>query len=177
MNDNSAEKEQKRIGGAMLVAMWVIVLAMVSVFFVDYLDDKRNPNQALSTRYLEGGLREIALQRNNEGHYVTDGTINGHDVVFLLDTGATGIAVPEHIARRLDLEYGPQIQLRTASGLARGYVTNIDRAGIGDIVLDDVAAVINPSDTSDEVLLGMSFLQQIEFTQRGDTLILRQAAP
>jgi len=174
MADRSAAKEQKRMGTVMVVCMWIIVLAIASFYFVDYLDDKHNPNQSLSTRHVEGGIREVSLQRNNRGQYVADGMINGRAVVFLLDTGASGVAVPEHVARRLGLDYGPQIQLQTAAGPAIGHLSNIRRAAIGEIALDDVAAVINPNDLSDEILLGMSFLKEIEFTQRGDTLILRQ---
>ena len=171
---NSDHKEQKKIGTFMVVVMWVIVLGFLMVFFEDIIDKQLNPNQNLSTKYSEAGVREVELQRNHYGHYVTDGWINGQQVVFMLDTGATGVAVPEHIARRLQLERGNAVQLHTANGVSTGYASTLGSVAVDGIELNDVRAVINPGDDSDVILLGMSFLKKIEFTQRGDILILRQ---
>lgn len=167
-------KEQKRIGTFMVTAMWIVFLIILVSFFAGVIDRQTNPNQSLNTRYSETGAREVELQRNRYGHYVTDGAINGRPVVFMLDTGATGVAVPEHIAQRLQLERGAVIQLRTANGVARGYKATLERVAIDGIELEDISAIINPNDDSDVILLGMSFLKEIEFTQRGDSLILRQ---
>ncbi len=174
MNNNPEVKEQKRIGTFMVTAMWILFLIFLFSFFAGVIDRQTNPNQNLNTRYSETGAREVELQRNRYGHYVTDGAINGQPVVFMLDTGATGVAVPEHIAQRLQLERGAVIQLRTANGVARGYKAILDRVAIDGIELENISAIINPNDDSDVILLGMSFLKQIEFTQRGDSLILRQ---
>ncbi len=158
----------------MVTAMWILFLILLVSFFAGVIDRQTNPNQSLNTRYSETGTREVELQRNRYGHYVTDGAINGRPVVFMLDTGATGVAVPAHIAQGLQLERGAVIQLRTANGVARGYKARLDRVAIDGIQLEDISAIINPNDDSDVILLGMSFLKQIEFTQRGDSLILRQ---
>ncbi|MDA3869973.1 MAG: TIGR02281 family clan AA aspartic protease [Gammaproteobacteria bacterium] len=174
MKNNPEAKEQKRIGTFMVTAMWILFLILLVSFFAGVIDRQTNPNQSLNTRYSETGTREVELQRNRYGHYVTDGAINGRPVVFMLDTGATGVAVPAHIAQGLQLERGAVIQLRTANGVARGYKARLDRVAIDGIQLEDISAIINPNDDSDVILLGMSFLKQIEFTQRGDSLILRQ---
>lgn len=158
----------------MIVVMWVILLIILIYFFGKIVDQQLNPNQTLSTRYVEDNAREIVLQRNRYGHYVTSGQINGHEVVFMLDTGATGVAVPEHIASKIGLKRGRSIEMHTANGRVTGYVSQLDRIGIDEIELEKVRAVINPGDDSDMILLGMTFLKKIEFTQRGDTLILRQ---
>lgn len=174
MSDDSAQKEQKRIGTLMIVATWILLLALLTYFFGKIIDQQFNPNQTLSTRYLEGDVREVTLQRNRHGHYVTSGQINGREVVFMLDTGATGVAVPARIARDIGLQRGQAIEMLTANGRARGYISSLDRVGIDGIELENVRAVINPNDDSDVILLGMTFLKEIEFTQRGDELILRQ---
>lgn len=174
MDNHSQEKEQSRIGASMITVMWLVFFVFVFIFFEDVIDQQLNPNQNLNTRYTEAGVREVTLLRNRYGHYVSNGSINGHAVVFMLDTGATGVAVPQHIANKLQLKRGRAIQLQTANGVATGYVSMLERIAIDDIELENVRAIINPNDDSDVILLGMSFLKQIEFSQRSDSLILRQ---
>ena len=174
MDDDPQIKEQKRIGTFMVVVMWILFLVLLTTFFEGVVDRQTNPNQNLSTQYTEAGIREVELQRNRYGHYVTNGTINGQTVVFMLDTGATGVAIPEHIAEKLQLKRGAAIQVQTAAGSAIGYSSKLDNVAVDGIELENVKAIINPSDDSDVILLGMSFLKKIEFTQRGDVLILRQ---
>lgn len=167
-------KEQKRLGTTMQVLAWVVLMALLATWFNDLLGRRHNPNQVLETRYVEDGVREVVLQRNRFGHYVTSGEINGEPVVFMLDTGATGVAIPEGIARRLKLERGRAFRTQTANGVAISYATRLDRVSVGDIALGNVSAGIVPGLQTSEILLGMSFLKHIEFTQRGDQLILRQ---
>ncbi|MDH5387380.1 MAG: TIGR02281 family clan AA aspartic protease [Gammaproteobacteria bacterium] len=174
MDDNPEVKEQKRIGTFMVVLMWILLLIFLIIFFEDVIDQQTNPNQSLNTKYTEVGVREVELQRNRSGHYVTDGIINGQPVVFMLDTGATGVAVPQHIASDLQLKRGVALKLQTANGVATGYAATLDQVAVDGIKLENVRAIINPNDDSDVILLGMSFLKKIEFTQRGDILILRQ---
>jgi aspartyl protease family protein len=92
----------------------------------------------------------------------------------MLDTGATGVAVPAPVAERLGLARGQRYRAQTANGVAVGYATRLDSVSVGEIELRDVQAGITPGLQMDQVLLGMSFLKHIEFTQRGDRLILRQ---
>ena len=164
-------REQKRIGTAMYVLAWLAFMVLLGFYFQDVLDTQRNPNQALNTSYGAGGIREVILQRNKYGHYVASGEINGHAVEFLLDTGATGVAIPEHIAQRLRIKRGQAYSTQTANGVATAYAARLNSVSIGEIEITDVSAGIAPGLQTDEVLLGMSFLRHIEFTQRGDTLI------
>ncbi len=93
----------------------------------------------------------------------------------MLDTGATDVAIPADLAKRLKLEEGFGVTLSTANGLSQGYRTKkIDRLQLGDIVLRDVRALVAPGLHGDQVLLGMSALNKLEFTQRGGTMLLRQ---
>ena len=167
-------REQRRFGTGMQVLAWVSLLALLMLYFGDVLERQRNPNRSIATAVDERGVREVRLERNRMGHYVTSGTINGEPVVFLLDTGATGVAIPEAVARRLALPRGRAFMTNTANGSARSYQTRIGEVAIGDIRLNNVDASITPGLTMNEVLLGMSFLKYIEFTQRGNTLTLRQ---
>jgi aspartyl protease family protein len=153
---------------------WIVLLVIGVFYFGDLLDRQYNPNQDIQTRHTQEGLREVVLQRNKYGHYVTAGLINGQAVTFMLDTGATGVAIPEIVASRLGLKRGRAYPTQTANGVATSYATGLDLVSVGAIELRDVQAAIAPGLQTDQVLLGMSFLKHIEFTQRGDTLILRQ---
>ena len=170
----SPEQQQQKIGKSMVFAMWLVLLALLTLFFDKYLGDQQNPNQQVIQREAADGRREVVLEQNRYGHYVATGRINGEEVTFLLDTGATDIAIPEQIANRLNLPRGRQIQFHTANGIARGYATRLDSVSLGHIRLRDLPASINPNVDSDEILLGMSFLKQLELNQKGRILTLRQ---
>lgn len=162
------------MGLGMMILAWLVFLGLGILFFGDVLEKQFNPNQRLDTQYSKAGMREVVLQRNKFGHYVTSGTINGQPVTFMLDTGATGVAIPEAIARKLDIPRGRPYRTQTANGISTSYAASLDSVAVGEIELRDVQAGIAPGLAMDQILLGMTFLKHIEFTQRGDTLILRQ---
>ena len=158
----------------MMIAMWIIVLALLTVFFQSWQDKQHNPNQDMMLQINPEGARELVLERNRWGHYVATGAINGHQVVFMLDTGATDIAIPGDIAKQLGLTHGPALLYQTANGPVRVFSTTLDQVTLGGISLRVIRASINPNMQQQEVLLGMSFLKHLEFAQRGDRLTLRQ---
>ncbi len=162
------------MGLAMQAVAWVLLLGFGVLYFSGVLERQSNPNSQVQTRYSQEGAREVTLKRNRYGHYVTSGLINGQPVTFLLDTGATGVAIPEGIATRLGLQRGRAYRTQTANGFGTGYATRLDSVSVGEIELKDVRAGIAPGLTTEQVLLGMTFLKHIEFTQRGNTLVLRQ---
>ena len=153
--------------------MWIALMIMLFFLFNNVLEKDYNPNQEINTA-INGQQREVILKRNRYGHYVTHGKINNQEVTFLLDTGASDISIPDKIAKKLKLPYGQQRRYQTANGVITGYLTRLKEVSIGEIQLRDIRASINPRMNNDEILLGMTFLKNIEFTQRGDTLILRQ---
>lgn len=168
------DDQTKGMGWSMLLAMWVLIFIMLAWFFSKVLDQQNNPNQSVSSNRISNSQIEVVLQRNRFGHYVADGEINGEQVEFMLDTGATGVIVPANMASKLGIEKGESVTVHTANGTIKAYAVKLDRVAIGEISLTDVKAMINPKERSEVVLLGMSFLKYIEFTQRGDILILRQ---
>lgn len=164
----------QRLGKGMIYAAWILGLVVLTLFFNHFIEQQNNPNQAPVTQYRQEGYREVTLQRNRSGHYVANGNINNQPVVFFLDTGATNVSIPESVALRLNLQRGMPLPVETANGTVTVYSTLINSVAIGDIKLQEVRASINPAMRSEEVLLGMSFLKQLEFTQRGDKLTIRQ---
>ena len=119
------------------------------------------------------GRAGVALQRNRAGHYVASGRINGEPVVFLVDTGATDVALPLDLARRLDLPLRAGGMSRTANGNVRTWSTRLDSVDLGGLTARGVRASVLPNIPGDEVLLGMSYLKRFELIQRGNTLTLR----
>jgi len=158
----------------MFVLAWGVLLLLMVLFFNDWLGDQQNPNQQPLSGKSASGQIEVTLQANKQHHYVVNGFINGHPVVFLLDTGATDVVIPSAIAAAIGLRSGRKNYANTANGAVAVYATVLDSVQVGDINLNNISASINPGMQMDAVLLGMSALRKIEFTQRGDTLILRQ---
>lgn len=164
---------QQRLGGRMVTVAWLILLGMLTWFFNDYLNQQHNPNENVLS-YQNAGVTEVVLERNRYGHYVASGKINGVPVTFILDTGATMVSVPGELAKKLSLEQGPVMHVNTANGVIPVHSTILDEVELGDIVLTGVRANINPY-MEDEILLGMSFLKQLDFSQQGEQLTLRQS--
>ncbi len=163
-----------RLGKGMIVIAWLLVLGLLTLFFNRWLEQQRNPNQDVKSFVSTDGLQQVVLKRNRSGHYVATGKINGTQVEFLLDTGATLVAVPERLAHYLGLRRGAPMVATTANGRVTAYTTVLDQVELGGIMLRRVRASIMPGMEGAEALLGMSFLKQLELIQRNDTLILRQ---
>lgn len=168
------DDQPKRIGKGMIIVAWLLVLSILTLFFNNVLKHQDNPNQTVNTNTDGNGKREVILQRNRSGHYIATGKLDNLSVDFLLDTGATWVSIPEHIANKINLPKGAEMEVSTANGVITTYATRVDTISLGDIQLHNVRASINPYAPDDGVLLGMSFLKELELIQRGDTLILRQ---
>jgi len=153
---------------------WIIALALLMFIFQDVLDEQYNPNSQPEMRLTQSGQAEVILNQNRQGHYLARGTINDSSVTFLLDTGATQVSIPAHIAQQLGLVAQGNYRVQTANGSITVYKTEIAQLSLGNIFLYNVAAHINPAMKSDEILLGMSALKQVDFQQTGKQLILRE---
>lgn len=152
----------------------ILILALFTLLFSDAIEQLRNPNSSPKPVATGDGETSITLRRNRAGHYVLTGQLNGRPTEFLVDTGATAVSVSNTIARRAGLQRGHSIRALTANGMTLAYITTIDRLVIGGIEERNVAASIVPNFPGEQVLLGMSFLKRLDFSQRGDTLTLTQ---
>lgn len=168
----------KQFGKGFTLAAWLILLVGLFVFFQDVLDKQFNPNSQLQSVTGSSGEVRTVLTRNRYGHYVGTALINEQPVDFMLDTGATTIAIDAVTANQLGLLRGQQIQVNTANGVATAYRSKVDTLQLGDIILHDIPASIVPGMTEGEegreILLGMSALKQVEFHQQGNQLTLIQ---
>lgn len=169
-----ANREQRKLGVTMTVIAWILLFGLLIAWFTQEEERRFNPNQSPDIGEIDG-RNTLVLDANRQNHFVMTGKVNGVSATLLLDTGATRVAVPEDMANRLGLRKGPEGYAVTANGTVRTWSTVIDTLQMGNIILYDVAADINPGMNGlDEILLGMSALSQIEFTQRDGQLLLIQ---
>ena len=122
------------------------------------------------------GTPELVVRRDRGRGYVAPGTVNGVDVEFPIDTGATGVAIPPAVARRLKLRRGPKVEITTASDVIPGHLVILDEVSVGPLTLKRVRGSVSEHMIGDEVLLGMSFLRHFDLSQRGHSLTLRAPA-
>ncbi len=153
----------------MQLLAWLTVGALLIFGFQGWLNERENPNRALND-----APGEAILKINRGGHYVANGFINNQAVVFLVDTGASDVVIPQTVAERLKLERGYAHTASTAAGRIRVYDTKLGSVRIGGVERRSVDATINPYMTDEVVLLGMSFMRNLEVIHRDELLIIRQ---
>jgi aspartyl protease family protein len=119
----------------------------------------------------------VALRAGTGRHFRAVAEVNGQRVQFLVDTGASDVALTKDDARRVGIDPDRlryDLPYRTANGTSFGARVRLDRVKIGDIVVDDVAGSVAGGELG-QSLLGMSFLRRLSaFEVRGDEMILRQ---
>ena len=132
---------------------------------------------AVAATYARPERREVRILKDDrrDGYFV-DGLINGQPVRFLVDTGATSIAMSERHAARLGISHrvdGTRVGVGTASGRAVGHRVRLREVSVGGMRLNDIRAVVIDGDSPVHVLLGMNVLGEFELEQRENLLILR----
>jgi aspartyl protease family protein len=122
------------------------------------------------------GSQSVSLIADGGGHFVTTGQINGRSVRFLVDTGATYIALGASEAKRLGINYlqGRKGAVSTANGIVPSYMVKLDEVRVGDVTLNNVDGSVLADDSLPIVLLGMSFLNRMEMKRDGATMVLRK---
>ena len=117
--------------------------------------------------------QSVTLAADPRGHFFSEGSINGNPVRFLVDTGASSVALPAAEAIRLGIDYrrGQQAFSSTAAGVVPIYVVRLDTVKLGAIELNSVEAVVIERGL-DVALLGMSFLNRVEMKRDGQVMTL-----
>lgn len=151
---------------------WVLILGILSYYFYGKQKTWFNPNQNPSSAQRKNAI-EVVLLANRENHYVLTGKINGYPVTFFVDTGASTVTVPAKLAKSLALKKGYSSIAQTANGQIMVYQTQLQTLNIGAIQLKNIHAVINPAMQGDEVLLGMSALKKVQFSQKQGKLFIK----
>lgn len=128
-----------------------------------------------SAGFAEPVRKRLSIAKGIGGHYWVAGSVNGQTVQFLVDTGATSVALNDAHARRLGIDYrvsGRPLQVNTASGVARGWRVMLDRVKVGDLEVLGVDAVVLEGGAPHEALLGMSFLGRVGWREEQGMLVL-----
>lgn len=115
----------------------------------------------------------IVLIAGSGGHFVSAGQINGKAVQFMVDTGATSVAMGAQDAERAGINYkaGQVIGISTANGNTQGYRIKLNSVRIGDVEVFDVDAVVTPQ-AMPYMLLGNSFLTRFQMTRENEQMTL-----
>jgi aspartyl protease family protein len=140
----------------------------------------RQQRMELSRDYNQGGYstpekQRLIIARGRGGHYWVNGSVNGSSMPFLLDTGASAVALNAVQARRLGIDFmasGKPMQVTTASGVERGWQVTLRSVKVGAIEVLGVEAIVLEGNFPADALLGMSFLNRIGWRQEQDALVL-----
>lgn len=128
-----------------------------------------------ATTGVAAGPALVSIAKGVGGHYWVAGSISGKTVQFLVDTGATAVAMNENAAKRLGIDYrvqGQPMVVNTASGTAQAWRVKLDSVKIGGIQVLGVEAAIVAGEAPTEVLLGMSFLNRVSWREEQGMLQL-----
>ena len=120
---------------------------------------------------------EVSIYKDELGMFNVVGSINNFPVSFLVDTGASHIAMNRNEARRLGIDYrqyGRRGYANTANGPVNTWSITLNKVQVGQLILTNVKAFVNDSDSPHKVLLGMSFLGQLEMKNEGSSLKLKK---
>jgi len=161
-----------RLGKIMTIIGTLFFLGVLSLWFTNIQNERRDPNRLASASADARGF-EIELRPDRQGHYRLPGLINGVAVHLLVDTGATEVVIPAHLADELQLVFGGAKRAKTAGGWIEVYATTVDSLDLAGIPLRTVSASLNPAMTGHEILLGMTALTRLELAFAQDRLMLR----
>lgn len=167
MDNNNTESQSRQLGAAFLVIGWIAFIVLIALLLNHTLFATKTP----SISETDAG-KQITIYRDYDSHFRIKGNINGIPVTFLIDSGATSVAMSEAIANQSKLQKKAPITAQTAAGESVGYFTKIEEIEIGGITIHNVSGVIIPDFDSNEALLGMNVLSKFTMQQNKDTLIL-----
>jgi aspartyl protease family protein len=122
------------------------------------------------------GGKISTIAPDEQGMYWVNGSINGFQVDFVVDTGATLISMNKHQAKRIGLDYkltGKESMSSTASGLSKIYIVILDKVRVGDIEIGNVEGAVHDSDFPKVILLGNTFLNRVNMKREGRILQLQ----
>lgn len=120
------------------------------------------------------GTSSVTLYADSQGHYVSDCSINGREFKFLLDTGATMVAMNSGDAKFANIDYkkGTPMQVSTANGLVTAYEVTLTSLKIGGLTLNNVKADVLEGGSPPIILLGMSALNRLDMKRQDIAMTL-----
>jgi len=148
-----------------------------AVLEVDGAVKQYDLGNTVSTSFTERKKQKETIYVNSAGMYLTFGSINGHSVRFLVDTGASAIAMNTEQAKQLGIRYdkiGVPAGVSTASGFEKAYRVRLKSVSVGKITQTNVEALVIDGNHPGPILLGMTFLGQLNVEHTGTAMTLTQ---
>jgi aspartyl protease family protein len=117
---------------------------------------------------------KIILPLGQGGHFFAQGMVNGKSMQFMVDTGATTVALGQSDAKRMGIDYekGRPVRMNTANGAAQGWLIKLSSLRIGDVEVFEVDAIVGPN--MPYALLGNSFLSRFSMNRTSDIMVLER---
>jgi aspartyl protease family protein len=112
--------------------------------------------------------RSLVLKAKDGGHFFVDSQINAQTVVFMIDTGASFVSIPQSVASAAQLSCQTPATTDTANGAANGCTATISALNIGPFLLREITVLILPNLA--QPVLGMNALKQFNITQENDEM-------
>ena len=151
------------------VAFWLLVSAVAYLGFDTLLSPK-----VTRARVIEGS-GVVTIARSYDQHFYVEGSINGHPVTFMIDTGATFVSVGEELARKIGLPQGVAADFSTAAGRVTGRIVPGAEVQVGGIRVSGIRIGVHPD--LRHALLGQNFLNKVDLVQDAERVILRARNP
>lgn len=148
-----------------VLIIWIAIFTAVYLYFNTQLELRIS----IAKQGLVSG--EVIIPRSWDGHYYIQGSINGHSIIFMVDTGATVVSVGSEFARSAQLPKGRPANFTTAGGIVQGEMVYDQTIEAGGIVASGLQ--ISVGLPGDMALLGQNFLRNIDVIQSNDTMTLR----
>jgi aspartyl protease family protein len=165
------------------IAVSSLILLVGGVAAVRFVDQTSRPSAAVAVApapvpvSASRTARNVVLKRTRDGHFQVNARVDGRPITFLVDTGASHIALRESEARRLGIYVSHSdftVKVNTANGVARAALVRLRSVEVGDILVRDVVALVHPDAALGVNLLGMSFLSRVRWTHERGQLVLEQ---
>jgi aspartyl protease family protein len=163
----------------MIVAMVCMVAGVLTVRYVENVGP--GSTVALSSAPAPvssaASARNVVLTKAPNGHFQVEARVDGRRLEFLVDTGASHIALRESAAARLGIYPRPSeytVRVSTANGITKAARVQLRSVEVGDILIRDVPAIVHPDEGLSVNLLGMSFLSRVRWTHERGKLVLEQ---
>ena len=117
------------------------------------------------------GSRSVIVPRDNRGNFQVEGRVDGQPMAFVVDTGATVVALTASDAAMLGIHPAEReftAMTRTANGTVRAAPVQLGMVEIGDLMIRDIDAIVLPDGALSDNLLGLSFLSRLRHFEYGD---------
>ena len=133
-------------------------------------------SHAIGTQFRAADKTEIRIAGGSGGHHRTSGLINGTSVEFLVDTGASLVAMNYMEAERLHIDYraGQRIRVDTANGATEAFLVTLSSVSVGNIVVNEVEAAVSTTESPSVILLGNSYLSKVDLTIDQGVMVLKE---